>query len=173
MLTGPLPGQTNMSEKRPNWRRIAIFAVASGPFAALALAYLSSVGHFKNRAQKRTCLSRMVSIGFAARTWSNDHNDHFPRTLTEISNELSSPFILICSADPNWEQLREQMGTWNDFNEGRASYEVVNPGVSETNRDNIFFRCKIHGHLGYVDATVFDGTRRLSWNEAKGGVPDK
>jgi len=63
------------------------------------------------------------------------------------------------------------MSTWDKFDERRCSYEIVNPGISETNPDTVFIRCKAHGHLGYVDGSVFDGKRRLSSHEAKVGIP--
>lgn len=123
------------------------------------------------RAQKINCLSGMVSVGLAGRMWSNEHDEHFPRTFTEMSNELSSPVVLFCRADCDAEKVRESMRSWPTFDERRASYEILNPGASERNQDTIFFRCKIHGHLGYVDGSIFDGHRRLSGSEAKFGRP--
>jgi hypothetical protein len=140
-------------------------------FFAFLVVIMPRLSQSLARAQKQNCLSGMVSIGLAGRMWSNDHDEHFPRTFAEMSNECSSPRVLICAAAPDAEKLRGQMGSWVTFDERRASYELVNPGVSETNRDNIFLRCKFHGHLGYVDGSVFDGKRRLSSSEAKGGSP--
>jgi hypothetical protein len=63
------------------------------------------------------------------------------------------------------------MAFWSTFDERRCSYEIVNPGIPEGNLTNVFIRCKAHGHLGYVDGSVFDGKRRLSGHEAKFGTP--
>ncbi len=123
------------------------------------------------RARKQNCLSSMVSINCAARMWANDHGEFLPRTLTEMSNELVSPKVLFCMAEPGAQKLREQMSSWSAFDERRCSYEIVNPGIPESNPTNIFMRCKAHGHLGYVDGSVFDGKRRLSGHEAKFGTP--
>jgi len=120
---------------------------------------------------KRNCLAYMVAINSSGRMWANDNGDRMPRTLTEMSNELSSPKVLFCMADPSAQKLREQMSSWDKFDERRCSYEIVNPGISESNPTNVFIRCKAHGHLGYVDGSVFDGKRRLSGHEAKFGTP--
>jgi hypothetical protein len=123
------------------------------------------------RAHKQNCLSSMVSVNLAARMWANDHAELMPQTLTEMSNELCSPKVLFCMAAPDAQNLREQMALWSTFDERRCSYEIVNPGISETNFNDVFIRCKAHGHLGYVDGTVFDGKRRLNSYEAKFGTP--
>jgi hypothetical protein len=125
----------------------------------------------KAAAQKQNCRSNMAAIGLAGRMWSNDHGDHMPQTFTEMSNELASPTVLFCSANPEAAMLRHEMTSWTTFDERQCSYEIVNPGISEADPNNIFIRCKVHGHLGYVDGSIFDGTRRLSEYEAKFGTP--
>ena len=132
--------------------------------------WLALVGA-RQRALKRNCLSNMVSISLGGRMWANDNGDRMPRTLTEMSNELSTPKVLFCMAAPGAQKQREQMSKWYKLDERRCSYEVVNPGIPETNRDNVFIRCKVHGHLGYVDGSVFDGKRRMDGYEAKFGMP--
>ena len=112
----------------------------------------------------------MVSINLASRMWSNDHDERMPRTLTEMSNYLS-PKRLFCMADPGAQKLRRQMPSWDKFDERQCSYEIVNSGISESNPTNVFIRCEAHGHLGYVDGSIFDGKRRISRNEAKFGTP--
>jgi hypothetical protein len=79
--------------------------------------------------------------------------------------------VLFCMAEPGATKLREQMALWSTFDERRCSYEIVNPGISESKPTNVFIRCKAHGHLGYVDGSVFDGKRRMSSHEAKFGTP--
>ena len=142
---------------------VVLLAVIAGLWIARDRAF--------KRARKQNCLSNMVAINLCGRLWSNDHGERWPRTLTEMSNELCTPKLLFCLADTDAQKLREQMSTWDKFDERRCSYEIVNPGISETNPTNIFIRCKAHGHLGYVDGSVFDGKRRLSGYEAKFGTP--
>ena len=158
----------NSPGKPGRWIKFIAIGVMLLPFVALMLPALFRASQ---RAHKQNCLSSMVSINLAARLWANDHGEFLPRSLTEMSNELVSPKVLFCMSTPDAQELREQMALWSTFDERRCSYEIVNPGISETNPNNVFIRCKAHGHLGYVDGSVFDGKRRLSGHEAKFGTP--
>ena len=160
-----------MNDDQRKKRIRGVVILIAGLFFVFLVVILPGLHRAMAQAQKQNCRSNMASIGLAGRMWSNDHDEHWPRTFTEMSNECSSPKVLICQAAPGAEKLRQQMGSWATFDERRSSYEILNPGASETNQDTVFFRCKIHGHLGYVDGSIFDGSRRLSGSEAKGGVP--
>jgi hypothetical protein len=46
------------------------------------------------------------------------------------------------------------------FTTNDSSYEILRPGMSADGHTNAFFRCAVHGHFGFADGTVFDGTRR-------------
>ena len=158
----------NDSSSKPG-RRLKLFALGVVLMVVISGFWLARHFAFQS-ARKQNCLSTMVSIHFFGQLWANDHNGWMPRTLTEMRNYLS-PRGLFCLADPGALKLREQMSTWDKFDERRCSYEIVNPGISETNPTNVFIRCKAHGHLGYVDGSVFDGKRRLTGYEAKFGTP--
>ncbi len=76
------------------------------------------------RSARIGCVSRLKQVGLAARMWSNDHEDRFPwavstnkggtleyaasaevfRHFVAISNEVSSPKVLVCATDR--ERLR-------------------------------------------------------------------
>ena len=150
--------------------RLKVLAVG-----VLLLAVAANLGLARHRAlqsaRKENCLRTMVAINLCGRMWANDYGDRMPRTLTEMSNLLVTPKVLFCFAEPGAQKLREQMSTWDKFDERQCSYEIVNPGISESNPTNVFIRCKAHGHLGYVDGFVFVGKRRLSGHEAKFGTP--
>ncbi|SRR6266496_5447008 len=158
----------NSPGKPGRWIKFIALGVMLLPFVALMLPALFRASQ---RAHKQNCLGNMVAINLCGRMWANDHAELMPRTLTEMSNELCSPKVLFCMAAPGAQKLREQMSAWDRFDERRCNYEIVNPGISETNLNDVFIRCKAHGHLGYVDGSVFDGKRRLSSHEAKFGTP--
>ena len=130
-----------------------------------------SLDRAQQRARKQNCLSNMVAINLAGRLWATDHGEHFPRTLSGMSNELNTPKVLYCIADPKALALQTKASSWDALDERRYSYEIVNPGISEENTNTVFLRCKKHGHLGYVDGSVFNGERRLNGYEAKFGHP--
>jgi hypothetical protein len=76
---------------------------------------------------------------------------------SSMSNELVSPKILCCPGDGG----RQRIYDWAKFiRADSSSYEVVSPSARDGDTNAVYLRCKVHGHLGYADATVFDGKRR-------------
>jgi hypothetical protein len=73
-----------------------------------------------------------------------------------MSVELASPRMLICPGDHS----RQPATNWSAFDSSHSSYEVVTTNLLAGDTNGVFMRCKIHGHLGYADGTVFDGSRR-------------
>jgi hypothetical protein len=101
------------------------------------------------------CGNQMSSIGVAARLWSNDNEGRVPPGLLSLQGELGATRILICPGD----HTKPIPDGWA-FIESRSSYEIVPRNISDTDTNKPFLRCKIHGHLGYPDGTVFDGKQR-------------
>jgi hypothetical protein len=110
----------------------------------------------KQRAESAQCGNHIASIGCGARAWAMDYNGYLPSTLLSMSNELSVPKILVCPGDHG----RKAAASWAAFSEADSSYQLMNPGLPESDPNGVFIRCKIHGHIGYADASVFDGVRR-------------
>lgn len=122
--------------------------------AACVLVVAASWG--KRKAESAQCGNHMASIGCAARLWASEHDDHLPSDLLSMSNEVIATKILICPGDHS----RPPAASWATFIPTDSSYEIVTPGLRDGDTNGVFLRCKIHGHLGYADATVFDGFRR-------------
>jgi hypothetical protein len=134
-------------------RRIIISATV----LVLVIAAMALVAPLaKRKAESVSCGNYMASIGCAARLWAGDHDGHLPSSLLSMSNELATPKILICPSDHS----RKPAANWASFTDADSSYEIVTPGLQDGDTNGVFLRCKIHGHLGYADATVFDGVRR-------------
>jgi hypothetical protein len=110
----------------------------------------------KRKLESVACGNYMASIGCAARLWAGDHDGHLPSDLLSMSNEVIAPKILVCPGDHS----RQPSASWATFTPANSSYEIVTPGLRDGDTNGVFLRCKIHGHLGYADATVFDGVRR-------------
>jgi competence protein ComGC len=104
-------------------------------FGVLALVLLPSSGGSRARAPRIQCVNNLKQIGLAFRTWALDHNDTYPMqvsmtnggtleaisypfmTFRVISNELSTPKILICPAD-------RQRACATDFQKGFNSFQI-------------------------------------------------
>ena len=134
--------------------------IVSAAGLALVVAGLVAVAMAALTAERKTesvqCGNYMVSIGCAARFWAEDHDGRLPSNLLSMSNELITPMILVCPGDHS----RRPAAGWGVFTPADSSYEIVTPGLKVGDTNSVFLRCKIHGHLGYADATVFDGARR-------------
>ena len=131
---------------------ITAIALAILGVSALMVAYSAA----KRRAESINCGNHVIAITFAARMWASDHDERLPPDLLNMSNELNSPVILHCAGD----HARQRVRSFNEFKEAHSSYELLPPAGVDWNTNTAFVRCKVHGHLGYMDGTVFDGKRR-------------
>jgi hypothetical protein len=127
-----------------------VSVVAGGLVLAVSLPYA------KRYAESMSCGNYMASIGCGAKTWALDYGGHLALDFRSMSNELSTTRILVCPGD----HQRVPAKDWESLGQTNCSYEIVAPGLSVDDTTNVYFRCKVHGHLGYADGTVFDGSRR-------------
>lgn len=136
-------------------KRRLILKIAIG-LAVLAAAYVALVWPVaKASAESKGCASAVTSICLSARCWALDHGGIMPTDFVCMSNEISTPRILSCV-----ESRRARSSDWAAFSITNCTYEIVAPGMRMEETNKVFLRCTVHGHLGYADTTVFDGTRR-------------
>lgn len=126
----------------------------------IALMSLPAMNQARNRATSVSCVSNLKQIGLAARMYSNDHNDTFPKDFLSMSNELYSPKVLHCPADKS----KTRAADWTSFTPSRnVSYEYLLPGSAEKDVMNKpVFRCRIHGHTAMGDGSVHQ-SRKGGW----------
>ena len=103
----------------------------------------------KAKAERIQCINNLKQIGLAARIWSGDHGDIFPQDFISMTNELSAWRILQCPSDHSHNVVG-----WSDVAAGNVSYQMISPGISETNPAVVFALCPIHGNIGLVDGSV-------------------
>jgi hypothetical protein len=135
-------------------KRTIIIIAAS--LALVVIGLIVAAPAAKRKAESVQCGNYMASIGSAARLWAGDHDGHLPSDLLSMSNEVVTPKILVCPGDHS----RQPAESWSVFTPADSSYEIVTPGLKDGDTSSVFLRCNIHSHLGYADATVFDGVRR-------------
>ena len=130
----------------------ALFSISGLAIGAAML--LPALAKAKAKAQTINCMNNMKQIGLAARMWSQDHNGTFPPDFLSMSNELSTPKILVCPADSR-RAAPVTLG-WEQFNPQNVSYEYVSPGIKEdaAMAQAVIFRCPIHNNVGMGDGSV-------------------
>jgi hypothetical protein len=143
----------------------------------LAGRLLPQLAQAKSQAQRISCMNNMKQIGLAFRVWAGDHNDRFPFNVPSseggtmelraegqdgfdrnpaqvfqiMSNELATPRILICPADPSKQPALD----FRSLQAGNVSYQVRSgTDVNDTNPEEVLARCPIHGHEVLCDGSV-------------------
>jgi hypothetical protein len=111
----------------------------------------------KRRVEQEDCISRMYATLCAAKLWSEDNGGRLPPDFISMTNELNTPKILVCPGD----HLHQLATSWASFTTNNSSYEIVAPGISKTDTNVVFLRCKIHGYVGYSDGRVLDDSGRV------------
>jgi hypothetical protein len=127
-----------------------------GLIPILAGLTLPALAKAKEKAQRINCVNHMKAIGLAARMWADDHSEKFPPDFLSMSNELSSPFILVCPGDSS----KTRVASWEEFGPENVSYEYLQPGISANEAQAIVFRCPIHGSVVTADGNAQMGTLR-------------
>jgi hypothetical protein len=114
----------------------------------IAFAFVVALPRLKRHTEIVTCSNQMHSVLFAATMlWPEEHNGHLPCDFVSMSNELSTPKILVCPGD----RLRHAASNWSSLTTNTCSYEMTAPGVSKTETNRVFMRCIIYGTAGYAD----------------------
>jgi hypothetical protein len=124
----------------------------------------------KEKAQMINCVNNLKQIGLAFRIWANDNNDRYPSTVPYeqggamlpggaysqdrvfqvVSNEFSTPKILVCAGDTN----RLAASNWASFTSLNLSYQYVGGTASETEPTAVLAICPIHGTVLLCDGSV-------------------
>ena len=136
----------------------------------------------KARAQQILCVSNLKQVALAFRIWSNDNGDKFPfevKTnaggtlefcardasgfekdptphLLVLSNELTSPKLLMCPAD----DTRTRVTNWSKLTASNITYRV-RTGPEVTGRpQEVLVMCPIHGYKEFMDGSTQQPARQ-------------
>lgn len=118
------------------WQLLVVIAA----IAILLAAFLPALLKARTRASRTNCTNHQKQVGLAFKVWAMDHNDQYPYQVSvtnggtmefvgtsigyvhfrAMSNELSTPRILVCPADTN----RLAAMNWNILRDRHLSYFV-------------------------------------------------
>ena len=91
-------------------RRNIVFLILALVLLAFGAFALAARG-FKRQMQSANCGNQMSSIGLGAMMWANDHKGRTAADFVSMSNELTTPKILICPSDT----MRRRATNWDSF----------------------------------------------------------
>jgi Domain of unknown function (DUF4190)/GYF domain 2 len=155
---------------------IVVIAILSTSSAML----LPALSQAKSRAQMINCSNNMKQIGLAFKTWEIDHSDQFPFNVKTnaggtlelcqrgadgfeidpvahflvMSNELSTPRILVCPAD-----TKQPVQDWRSLAAANISYRLRSgEKVNSQDPQQVLAVCPIHNNVLRVDGSVQSGT---------------
>jgi hypothetical protein len=113
--------------------------------------YQDAMAQARQRAERIKCVNNLKNVGLAARIWAHNADKNYPKDFLTMTNELSTPKILLCPSDPARTQ---GIDTWEKFSASGGSYEMLAPGISETFPGAIYVRCPFHNNVCRVDGSV-------------------
>jgi hypothetical protein len=134
-------------QEENNGLRAQLAAPSPGTFTAEEQAAMDTA---RERAQSINCVNNLKQIGLAARVWGLDNRDVYSPDFLSMSNELSTPRILVCPGDTN----RPVAADWASFTSANCSYEYLAPNGSPADPTRVLARCPIHGNIGLCDGSV-------------------
>jgi len=106
------------------------------------------------RAERIQCVNNLKQVGLAFRIWAGDHRDKFPTSLVVMSNELSTPKILVCPSDSARQQQYASL-RFGEFQDNMTSYVLtVQPDDESANPPCIIAKCPIHHNYLLSDGSV-------------------
>jgi prepilin-type processing-associated H-X9-DG protein len=129
------------------------------------------------------CFDQLRQLGLAFMVWAGDNNDRFPFNVSTnvggtkefcapagngfdanaamhfqvMSNELSTPKILVCPGDSS----KAPAANFNVLEAENVSY-LIHAGteVDEAHPNAVLARCPVHGHTLYCDGHVERGSKK-------------
>jgi hypothetical protein len=147
--TNPLPVAA-----APNSVGTNEFTVASNHVVEVALVETNSGRQgIEPKEMNHWCLSNINEIVWAANAWAAAHRIRYlPGDLLLLTNELSSPLLLLCPSDPEWQA--KATTNWHDFNPEWITYRMSRKAMAGDVPVNVsihYLYCPVHRHWQFGD----------------------
>jgi prepilin-type processing-associated H-X9-DG protein len=132
------------------WDLLIVVAAVLGLLAALLF---PAMARAKGKSRRISCVCNLKQIGLALRMWSKEGGERFPwqigaaaggtgellgqddafRHFLAVSNELTSPKVLVCPSDSG----RTRVGRWEDFTSNKHLSYFIGLDADETRPQSI------------------------------------
>jgi hypothetical protein len=172
-----LPTQQTAAPGMPGWAIALIVCACLMVPALLAAMLLPALASAKHRAQEIQSVNNVKQIGMAFRIWEGDNNDRYPWNVSQtnggvqevcgtdangfeknpvavfmvMSNELSTPKILVCANDPN----KQPASNFTSLTANNISYQLrTGTNVNDSNPDEVLAVDPINGYVLHCDGSV-------------------
>lgn len=135
-------------------------------------AFFDTAQSTRDKALSIRCVNNLKQLGLAVRIWATDHEDRFPTSFLQMSNELGTPLTLLCPADTAKESIRQSlesqrasMASAQQQSDASALFSQLGPSFpsyvlylsgeqDELYPQRVLAKCPIHGHVGLADGSV-------------------
>jgi hypothetical protein len=125
--------------------------LAAKSAATLTSEETAALREARDQASSIQCVNNLKQFGLAVRVWAIDNGDVTPPNIICMSNELSTPKILVCPADKG----RQVAPDFKSFTSSNCSYEYLAPSAPDgTEPNRVLSRCALHGNIGLCDGSV-------------------
>ena len=141
---------SQMNQMRSENQNLRAQLAAPTPGGGLTTEELADLQKARDRALQIQCVNNMKQMGLAVRIWAGDNNDAYPPDIVCMSNELSTPKILVCPADEG----RQVAANFSSYTDANCSYEFLGARASESEPTRVMFLCPVHGNVCLVDGSV-------------------
>ena len=124
--------------------------LAAPPPGLLTPEETDALAKAKEKAESIACVNNLKQLGLSVRVWAIDNGNMSPPNILDMTNEMSTPKILVCPGDHGREAAKD----WASYTPANCSYEYLAPWVPEGEPQRVLFRCPIHGHVCLCDGSV-------------------
>ena len=129
------------------YRRIGLLTILGFLLIAVVMAGRYFLKTSRDRARSKSCFNSINQFVYHGRQWAALNGGRFPEDFLYITDEQGyGEMVLVCPSDG-----RQGSKHLRDSAAEMSSYEMVSPGISSSNTDSVYVRCRIHGYLGYTD----------------------